>query len=558
VSDGAATVRADGRRASLIARTELRRRWRATIGDRRRLAAVAVAGLFTSLPLVGGVAAAFFLGSVLANGSLPVPIDLLRDAAAGVFVFVGGFIAIRVLQRTATPPAADLLLTAASHRAVLAGVLLAEGGATLTVGGIGALHIAGALTAGSGSLLGGLALAASLLALAALGTLAGFATGLAIRNVLARSRVLSRYRTAIGIGVFLAYLIVVITGSFASAFGPVLSVFSATPIGWFADLAFLPIASTDRLAALGTVPAFLLGSGGLWWGCTVLAARLWYIDSVGHGAHERGERAGRNVEPTGGGNRLAAREAVGRSIGVSRSTAAVARRGWLRAKRAPIRLLYATYPLFLAVSPVTEVVRTGTVPATLPPLVALYGAWASGAAFSLNPIGDEGPVLPVTLTTPVSGTRFVGGCCLAGLAIGLPVTLSLTALAGLASPLPAAGVVLVVVIGIVLPIAAVGIAAGFGALFPRRGVAKVTRGREAIVPSIAAFGCYSVALLVAASPTLLLTATPDARALLASASGLPASTLAVGSVLLTAALGLGCGAIGLRYAAREFERYSFE
>jgi len=564
----AQSLRTDGRRAVLVARTELRRRWRAIREDGRRLAALAVASLFAFFPVAGGVAAAYFLGSALASGSLPISIGALRSVAAGVFSFVAAFVALRAIQRTARPPAPDLLLTAASHRSVVAGVILAEGAATVGVVGVGALPVAGVFSLASGSFVGGVTLGGALCALAVLGTLTGFAAGLAIRIVLARSRLLSRYRTAIGVAIFLFYLVVVTTGSFASAFGPVVETLGATPLGWFADLAFLPLAVVNRVAAFGALGSVGVGVVVLSWGCTTLAARLWYTDPVGRGARENGrgkkvvdDRSEGDRPGSEGSHRIGGRLAVAvsrvldRRIGTSRPVVTVARRGWLRAKRAPIRLLYVTYPLFLLVGPVSEVVRTGTVPETLPPMVALYGAWATGAAFSLNPIGDEGPVLPVTLTTPVSGTEFVGGCCLAGLAVGVPITTLFTALAGIASPLSAVATALVVAIGVVLSLAATGIAAGFGALFPRTSEARITRGREAVVPSIAAFGCFSITLVVATVPTLLVVATPGARGFLTGASGLSVVVLTLASVSLTAALALACAGICFRYAVREFERY---
>ena len=140
--------------------------------DARRLAAIAVASLFAFVPIAVGVAAAYFLGSVLVRGTLPVPIGALRSVAASVFARVCAFVALRAVQRTALPPVPALLSTASSHRSVVWGALLAEGAATVGVVGVSALCVAGAFTLGSGSVLGGLELAAALCALAVLGTFA--------------------------------------------------------------------------------------------------------------------------------------------------------------------------------------------------------------------------------------------------------------------------------------------------------------------------------------------------------------------------------------------------
>jgi hypothetical protein len=54
-----------------------------------------------------------------------------------------------------------------------------------------------------------------------------------------------------------------------------------------------------------------------------------------------------------------------------------------------------------------------SVPAVLVYTVGFYGAWATGAAFALNPLGEEWPVLPMTLTSSIGGRTLGGGLWLA-------------------------------------------------------------------------------------------------------------------------------------------------
>ncbi|PSP86244.1 hypothetical protein BRC83_00830 [Halobacteriales archaeon QS_1_68_17] len=80
--------------------------------------------------------------------------------------------------------------------------------------------------------------------------------------------------------------------------------------------------------------------------------------------------------------------------------------------------------------------RDWSVPAVLVYTVGFYGAWAIGAAFALNPLGEEWPVLPMTLTSSIGGRTLVGGLWLAASLPGvLPGALATLAVAA-ASPPP--------------------------------------------------------------------------------------------------------------------------
>lgn len=54
----------------------------------------------------------------------------------------------------------------------------------------------------------------------------------------------------------------------------------------------------------------------------------------------------------------------------------------------------------------------------------------------LNPLGDQGNVLPAALLTSISGREYVGAHVVANLIIALSVGLIITALAAFFSPLP--------------------------------------------------------------------------------------------------------------------------
>lgn len=526
--------------AALIVRTELRRRLRALSGA--QLVATLIAGLFLLLMAGGGVVFAFVAGGQVAAGNVESPTATARLVAGLAPVAVGAFTAIRAVQLTGVPVAADGLLLAASHREAVLGLLGTE--LALTLGVVGGPVLAGAVAfgIGAGSPTSALLVAAALLVLLTGGVVAGYAAGLAVRNAIARSALLARYKTAIGVALFVAYFVVVARGAeSAAAFGGIAGAAAGTPLGWFADLGLVTVAAdADPTLAAGAVGLTAVGLPVGVAVCSRLADSLWYSQPV--------QPAGESTTDS---------RMTGGLLGLPRPMVRIARKSWLRAWRSPLRLIYVLYPLLAFVTPLLEAVETGAVPRSLPPLVALYGAWATGAAFTLNPIGDEGPVLPVTATTPVGGWTFVAGLCLAGVTIGTPLVVALavgTAL--LAGTGPAALVGLAVLAGL-LPALAAAIATAPGMVFPRREPAQVFRGRQAVVPSIYGFLVYSVVLLVVAVPGLAV-GLPGGRSALAGLTGLGPTAVLVAGVGSTVLLAGAVATVSVQYAAGRFDRYTVD
>lgn len=538
----------DAGHVALIVRTELVRRWRAIAGDRRRLIAAAVGVAFGALPLAGAVVAAYVVGRTLAGGGLGAPLADARAVAAAVAAIAAGITGLRAVQTTATPAHPDGLLTTVPHREAVAGLLVTELTLSLAVAALPAAGVAGAFAAAARSPATAPLVGLAALALVVLGVVAGFAGGLAVRVALARSPTLARYRTALAVALFVGYLLALISRAALSAVAPVARAAGGTPLGWFADLALLAVLpAADPALAGGALALVALALPALWLACDRLAARLWYDPPIRPGGASDGVDAGEH-------RRRAGALGGGPALSLPQSVAAVVRTAWLRARRGPIRLLYVAYPLVVLAPSVGEALAGGSVPTTLPPLVVLYGAWATGAAFSLNPIGDEGPVLPATLTAPVAGRAFVGGRCLAGAVVGVPATTLLAVGAAVASGLDAVGVTAVAVGGVVLPAAATGVAAGAGTLFPRMEPARITRGREAIVPSLFAFALYSLVLSVTGAPATAV-GTPAVRAAVVDALGVgPDRVVAAGVTATTLLAGLAA-LVGFRYAVRTFDEY---
>lgn len=522
------------RQVSLIARTEVRRRVRA-MDDPKQGLAYAISGLFAVMFGLFAIGGAFFAGRAVAGGDIGSPVSGVAAIAAfvlGLSVFMTG---LRAVQHAAVPEHLDGLLVAVRHCDAVAGLLAVETLLPLGMIGVPGLLASVTFAVGAGSPATALLAGGAVVLLVLVGAVGGFCLGLLGRNAIARSRYLARYKSGIGILLMVVYFGVVFGSGANNVFAPVVRALTHTPLAWVGDLALLGVVpEASPVRAIGSVAVGGVTLVGSWLVTGRLAAWLWYSAPV---------------EPTA----AAGESTIGRLPGLPRGTDRIVRKAWTRARRAPIRLVYVAYPVVFAIGPVVTTFHGG-VPAYAAPSLVVYGAWATGAAFTLNPIGDETPVLPVTLTTPISGRQFVGALWLAGGLVGVPLTLLLSgATAALAGVAPV-DLVLLALLGTALPALAPGLASGIGAAFPRVEPASVTRSRQAVVPSLVAFGLYSLALLVLAAPAWLVLG--GVRRTLAHLLG--TTPLALGIVsTASAVLLVGVAALAsFRRAARSFDEYT--
>jgi hypothetical protein len=530
------------RHAWRIAVVEVRRGYRKVRGGNAiQLAALGVAVLFGLAVTAGAVVGAYVVGGLLAGGEIDDPVPAATIAAAGVWVMTLLLTAYITAIQTGDIDNRDGMLTTVPHRDVVGGLLLVGFLRTVGIFVVPMLLASVAFAVGAGSVAALVFLLLALLSVLLSAFAVGFATGLAVKYVLGRSETVARNKAALGVLAFVTYMALLLTNSLGKALVPVLDALSVSPVAWYADLALLGVVGTSPLRA----GAALVGSGaGVAVGVVAsvrVAERLWYADPV-----VTDER------------RTESAVADGRLEGyVGRPTAWVARKSWLRARRAPIKLVYVAYPLFLLFQPLQASVEAGQVVATLPATLALYGAWATGAAFTLNPLGDEGAVLPVTLTTPVGGRQFVSGLILAGVAVGLPGTVAVTVAAGALSTLSLPAVVATAAAALVLPVGAAALAAGVGTAFPKFDASQITRSREVVVPSIWGFAVYSLALLLLGSPATAVQV-PVLTETAADAVGVTPGVVRAAGLLVSVVL-VGVAAFAsYRYAVREFEEYTMD
>ncbi|OYR42222.1 hypothetical protein DJ82_03185 [Halorubrum sp. Ib24] len=525
------------KRPRLIAWTELRRRWRTMRRNTTQLLALAFAGVMLLPFSIGGVFGAYLAGGFVAGSETEPLLEWARMAFVYGWIFVVGFGGYRAYAVALRPDNVGGLLTTVSHRDVIGGLVLAE----LTLWSAFLLTIGSAATVafavGAGSLLTIPALLLTLCLLLATGIPAGFIIALGVRNAGVRSRLLSRLRTLFLLLFGIGYFALIFTNAFASVLEPVYRALAPTPIDWFGDLAAVGLgigASPLRaVGAVGFTGAFVVVAAA---SLSRLAEWLWYADGV-HITHEI-ERS------EGGSSRL-----NGLSKVLSRPVFGVVAVDWKRARRSPISLSFALYPLIVLAGPTVTAVQTGEIGTGLPLWIVLSGTWVAGSLFALNVVGQEGAALPVTLLSETPERSLVIGHALSGALLIAPITVVATVTTGLLSPHSVPVVASLGVSALVLSAVSGTIGTGIGVGFPRFEAVSVSRSTKAIVPSAFAFALYSVAVLVVALPTLIAHSGTVGRAL-GSVLGVSQFVIGLSGTLVSAVIACLVGLVSM-YVARD-------
>lgn len=571
--------------ARLIARTELRRKRRA-VGERSgwQLAILAVSGLFFLLPIAGLTFGAYILGEGMRTGSIDHHLNALRTGIGAVMFFIAFVAGSRTVQSSGTIDRAAGILTAVPPRDAVVGLFLTESFLFLGISALPILAIGSAFAVGASAPVSLITVVVAVLALLLMGVAVGYPLGLVVKIVFARSSFLAEHKSAIGVLAFMAYFGIMLTNSYGVVLEPIVAIFKASPVGWLIDLGLVgaPGVEINGLRVAGAVGTVGIGVPLLIGVSIVLAERLWYADPVHPGDDDQKAGSSKGVSDR---TTVTARTPPlsERMFGgvVSRPTLDIAQKNWVRARRAPLKLWYAAYPLLIVGFQIGPLLETGQLPEWLVLYIAVCGAWATGAAFALNPLGDEGAVLPLTLTSGVSGRQYLAGMVLSGVTPGVPVTVVATVGLGALSPLGVVEIAALAVLGAVLCAGASVLAAGIGTLYPKFEESRITRNRTAVRPSIVAFLVYTIGLVglglpgvVAQVPvvlrgggavgTALLSGFPDVIAqapgvltALAEAIETTPGAPAIGAGI-TALLAAGVAVLATRRVVRTFEEYTIE
>ncbi len=563
--------------ATRIARVEVRRSVRAMRSSGTRTLAFAFALLFwVAAPTLVGGFLAYQLGQALPTVPFEFPVlDLARGGTAVGWVGLAALAAARTAGKKGEIDSPEGILTTVPARDAALGLLLAEYVRMALVAAIPVATITAALAVGAGAVGPILAIPATAAVLLGVGLTVGFPVGIGVKWATRRTPWLARHKTALLLVAFGLYFLAVTSQAFNDVVSALQRALRDTPLAWFGDAALLGLPGIDAVAvhALGAaaLAAVLLPALG---GVGIRAATaVWYTDRAQTATEETDEKRtdaavrGRGDAPASGTARESgpASESAGAtsaSLGeralaplsglLARPTRTLTLAVWRRTKRAPIRVLYVSYPLFFLYAPLRTAFETG-VTTVLPVMVALYGTWATGALV-LNPLGDEGSVLPATLLSGIDGRQFVVAHVLSAALVGVPVVAVTTAVTGALSPLEPLRWVALTAASALLVVAGTVLAVAVGTLLPRFGTVEVFRSREVTMPSKGAFAAYSLALLggaVGAVVALL----PALAGFVGSLLGVPGIAVRVVGGGMAVLVGVVGPVVGFRWAVGKFEEF---
>jgi hypothetical protein len=419
------------------------------------------------------------------------------------------------------------MLTTVSARTVAVGLLVAETLRVLASVGLSALVLTGVGVVLLGSPVSLVLIPAVVLLFATTVVVTGSALGYAAAWLVATSRFVARPKTVLGTAASLFSM----GGYFLFLYPQIGGVSQAAlawfPMGWFVDLAVVGTRFVGSPLLAGGV---VVGSAILLTGGRIIVERetvaLWFTEPVSpepaDTATDAEQTSAERTSPDASrGDALAA--AVTPMVVprvVSDPVRRVAEWVLLRTRRDPNRLMFLMIPLFAVGSPLVSTgVQSGSIGALAAPLSAVAVPWIAGALFVMNPLGDEGAVLPVTLTA-VSGRQYVRGLVVPGLSIGLPLVVVATAIAGAVSPYAPSESIGLIAIGIYLTCVAVTITPAIGMAFPRFSAISVGQSRDVLPPRMTAVVVHAaLTVLPGALLAALVVAPSTARAVLAGLFG---------------------------------------
>ena len=536
-------ARTDFRHGLRIGRTEFVRSVRRYARDARRLLGLVLLALVFGGYLLVSLPGIYLVGRQVRTAAA---IPFLDPVAVLLPVGLLGVALVRTLERIGGAEGEDLLLTTVHPRAVVVGLLTAETARLALWFGVPIVAVAGAFALGLGAPV--LVVSAGLVAvpLVCCAAVWGYALGIALLRSFRRLPTLRRASKAGGLAVL---LLVVVASQFLGqyvvregvSFRALLGAVEVGPLTAYVRLAFVgtPLARQVDPSALAVLA-----------GCVALtpigfvaadrqAAALWFTD----GPARRSTESASATSSTGG-------FAPPRPFAWTKA----GRIAWallVRTARKPQRLVHLIVVVFF-VGPFGGTLF-GTSGDGLLVLAAgagvVLGTYLSGAAFGLNPLGDDRPHLPVVLLTQTPPRTFLSGRVVAGLALGLPLAVVVPVAAFAAVGDPFSGVAFAVG-GVAWCLAAAGLALGLGCAYPIYEEREMW-GVETVAPSTLVLMTYTIVVLVGTSLGLVLL-----RYLLTG--HLAVTGLVLAGVGLYALVAFGVPLASSRYALGRYRRHTVD
>lgn len=530
----------DIRHGARIARGEFIREFREATGNKRRIIGLLMIGLFYGSGLVFGLPSVYFIGQT--TGSV-TSIPYFGGIATVLPVVLLVTSVFRTGQQIATIEGEELILLTVHPRAVVLGVIGAEVAHLVVWVGVPVGLLVTAFALGMGAPTLPMTAVLVLLPLFCWVAVWGYAGGIGMLRLLRWLPGLKRLLKIGGVLVLLPLMfgsqyigVAIAEGSLSIE--SLLETLTFEPLRSYAELAFVGTElfqspSIGAASVLGVLVVFTPVGLGL---ATRQAMALWFTGDP------TPQRSQQTTVSSGGFDAPQPFD--------SRSAGAVAWGHLVQAVRQPQEFAHLTMILFMVGSVVVSFVQSGEI---VGPIVAgigvVIGTYLAGAAFGLNPLGDDRPAFPLLLLTGVGPRTLVRSRVIAGLAISVPVTVVIplgTIVAG-TSPLSAIGFA---VVGSGMCLAAAMFAIGIGAAYPIYEEQEFW-GTETVVPSS---GIMMVYLWVVGGGTaigLFLT-----WSTLAGSASLSLPVAAGVGVYLLLTVGVPYGSY--RYAVRRYRTYTLQ
>lgn len=402
----------------------------------------------------------------------------------GVYIFTN-----RLVTQRSRVEAEELVLTTVSARTAAMGHIIAETlrGLAYFAAPIIVLTAAGFIIFGSPGVFLTIPIAALTFVMTTIIT--GTAVGYSIAWLLTHVKFVRRYKTIIG-GVAVA---IVMGGYLFAVLGPMegmdVSFIGWFPMGWVLDVGVLGVGGAiegSTVKAIGSmVTSALVIIGGIF-ATERITSGYWFSEPVSIDDDD---------EPTDHSERSFRLGPLPFPEFIPQPTRRVSEWVIVRSIRDPSRLSYLTLPAVVVFDAVFIAYSDGVLDVTLAPVLAVGLPWILSEIAAMNPLGDEGSMLPMTVAT-ISARQYIHGLLVPGLLYGLPIAGILTALAGMISsysPMEIAGLV---GIALYLTLIAVIIAPALGMAMPRFDAISIGRSDDVLPPRISTIVIHSLSVVV--------------------------------------------------------------
>ncbi|AGB38402.1 hypothetical protein [Natronococcus occultus] len=432
--------------------------------------------------------------------------QVVRGTFAMLWVFAVFMLAQRTTAAHSKPVADAFVLTTVSPRTAVVGGIIAETLRTMTYALPFGLLIASieAYTFGSPvplltvPLVGGLYVASAVTT----GRVLGYSAAWLVATVpfVARHKgVLGGTVVMLFFGIYFLFQTPQLPFSISQA------TLGVIPTGWLADLLAIgtPIgwSSTHALGGVATVGVLLIGGC---WLAERISASFWFDEPITVSDTDA-------AVPTRIADDQRALERAISPLGVPFTTGPtrhIAEWSLLRTRREPQRLNVLLIPVFGGGAALLNMLLLGSGSlAILGPASAVLLGWVAGAAFGLNPFGDEGAVLPATLTA-VSSRAFVRGHIVPSLLFA-PVVAVVTLVAALVGGYGLPSAIALTLIGCVLTVVGAALAPLIGMWLPRYSAIRIGNSDGVRPPRLLAGALHGVLVWLPGAALAGLVATPE-------------------------------------------------